>query len=210
MTNKPAIVHALSMYLKSPLSRLFWYFISFLPKRAAVHSLVLFILTLSHIIAIRVGLDLACMTCIFKKFIDLCDQTTGNKLKKDLGPFKIGRAVVVSNRSVNLPFDIRKILCYILGREKISEVFKCFRSATCHRSWLEGLLASGAEICLFLGRVVEKTRIHRAIWWTIIFQSTSILEAKARIVVWRWTKSLSTWSYSNSTVTMKLSQSTSR
>ena len=111
MTNKPAIVHALSMYWKSPLSRLLWYFISFLPKRAAVHSLVLFILTLSHIIATRLGLDLACMTCIFKKFIDLCDQTTGNKLKKDLGPFQIDRAVVDSNRSVNLPFDISKILC---------------------------------------------------------------------------------------------------
>ena len=51
------------------------------------------------------------MTCIFKKFIDLCDQTTGNKLKKDLGPFQIDRAVVDSNRSVNLPFDISKILC---------------------------------------------------------------------------------------------------
>ena len=43
-------------YWKSPLSRLFWYFISFLAKWAAVHSLVLFTLTLSHIIAIRVGL----------------------------------------------------------------------------------------------------------------------------------------------------------
>ena len=31
--------------------------------------------------------------------------------KKDLGPFKIDRAVVDSNRSVNLPFNIRKILC---------------------------------------------------------------------------------------------------
>ena len=31
--------------------------------------------------------------------------------KKDLGPFKIDRAVVDSSRSVNLPFDIRKILC---------------------------------------------------------------------------------------------------
>ena len=53
------------------------------------------------------------MTCIFKKFIDLCDQTTGNKLKKDLGPFQIDRAVDLddSNRSVNLPFDISKILC---------------------------------------------------------------------------------------------------
>ena len=31
--------------------------------------------------------------------------------KKDLGPFKIDRAVVDSNRSVNLLFNIRKILC---------------------------------------------------------------------------------------------------
>ena len=31
--------------------------------------------------------------------------------KKDLGLFKIDRAVVDSNRSVNLPLDIRKILC---------------------------------------------------------------------------------------------------
>ena len=33
----------------------------------------------SHIKATRVGLDFSCMTCDFKKFIDLCDQTTGNK-----------------------------------------------------------------------------------------------------------------------------------
>ena len=31
--------------------------------------------------------------------------------KNDMGPFKIDRAVVDSNRSVNLPFDIREILC---------------------------------------------------------------------------------------------------
>ena len=30
--------------------------------------------------------------------------------KKDLGPFKIDGAVVDSNRSVNLPFNVRKIL----------------------------------------------------------------------------------------------------
>ena len=53
--------------------------ISLLAKWTAVYSLVLFTLTLSHIIATRVGLDLYCMTCIFKKFIDLCDQTAGNK-----------------------------------------------------------------------------------------------------------------------------------
>ena len=46
-------------------------------KWAAVHSLVLFTFSLSHIIATRVGLDLSCMICIFKKFIDRYDQTTG-------------------------------------------------------------------------------------------------------------------------------------
>ena len=39
------------------------------------------------------------MTPIFKKIIDLCDQTTGNK------------AVVDSNRSDNLLFNIRKFPC---------------------------------------------------------------------------------------------------
>ena len=141
--------------------------------------------------------------------------------KKDLGPFKIDRALVDSNRSVNLPFNIRKIpylsRTYPRKGKDTQEVFKCFRSATCHRSWLEGWLASGAEICLFHGRVVEKTRLHKAFWWTILFQLSSIclnslqiLEAKARIFVWHWTKSLSAWSYSNSTVTMKFSWSTSR
>ena len=76
---------------------------------AAVYSLVLFTLTLSHSIATRVGLDLSFMTFIFKKIINLCDQMTGNKER--LEPFKIHRAVVDFNRSVNLPFDIRKILC---------------------------------------------------------------------------------------------------
>ena len=102
-------------------------FYLFIAKWTAVHNLVLFTLTLSHIIATRVGLDLSSMTCIFKKFIDLCEtwpkpETAHEKFlaprgikrlvtKKDLGPFKIDRAVVDSNRSVNLPFDIRKILC---------------------------------------------------------------------------------------------------
>ena len=67
------------MYWKSRLSRLWWHFISFLAKWASAHCLVLFTLTLSHIIATRIVLDLSCMTFIFKKFIDLCDQTTGNK-----------------------------------------------------------------------------------------------------------------------------------
>ena len=40
--------------------------------------------------------------------------------KKDLGPFKTDRAGVDSNRSVNLPFDTRKILCtYPRKREDI-------------------------------------------------------------------------------------------
>ena len=72
-------------------------------------SLVLFTLILSHIIATRVGLDLSCMTCILK--YSLTSAIKWLATKKDLGPFKIDRAVVDSNRSVNLPFDIRKILC---------------------------------------------------------------------------------------------------
>ena len=48
-------------------------FYLFIAKWTAVHNLVLFTVTLSHIIATRVGLDLSSMTRIFKKFIDLCD-----------------------------------------------------------------------------------------------------------------------------------------
>ena len=70
------------------------------------------------------GLYLSCMTCIFKKFIDLCDQTTGNK--KNLGLFKIDRAVVDSNRSVNLPFYIRKILCTYPRKRKDIRVVQMF------------------------------------------------------------------------------------
>ena len=113
------------MYWKSPLSRLFGYFVSFLAKLAAVHSLVLFTLTLSHIIEARVGLDLAYLTCIFKKIIDLCDQTTSTK--KDLGSFKIDRAVVDSNRSVNLLFDIWKILCTHPRKRKDIRGLKMFQ-----------------------------------------------------------------------------------
>ena len=112
--------------------------ISFLAKWAAVHSLVLFTLTLSHIIATRVGLDLSCMTRIFKK-IHRPQAIKRLAAKKDLGRFKIDRAVVDSNRSVNLPFNIRNILCtYPRKGKDTQEVFKCFRSATCHRFWLEG------------------------------------------------------------------------
>ena len=47
-------------------------FYLFLAKWTAVHNLVvLFTLTLSHIITTRVGLDSSSMTCIFNKFIDL-------------------------------------------------------------------------------------------------------------------------------------------
>ena len=54
--------------------------ISFLAKWAVVHNLVLFTLTLSHIIATRLGLDLSCMTRIFlKKSLTSGDQMTGNK-----------------------------------------------------------------------------------------------------------------------------------
>ena len=113
------------MYGKSLLSGLFWYFISFLSKRTAAHSLALFTLTLSHIIATRVGLDLSCMTCIFKTFIDLCNQTTGNK--KNLGLLKIDRAVVDSNRPVNLPFGIRKILCTYPRKRKDVRVLQMFQ-----------------------------------------------------------------------------------
>ena len=56
------------------------------------------------------------MTCIFEKFIDLCNQTTSNK--EGLGPFKIDRAAVDSNRSVNLPFNIRKNPLYLSSKEK--------------------------------------------------------------------------------------------
>ena len=199
MTNKLSYVHkgcTGKVHFLDSSDILVHFLRSFLAKWAAVHSLVLFTLTLSHIIATRVGLDLSCMTCIFMKFIDLSDQTTGNK--KNLGLFKIDRAVVDCNRSVNLPFDVRIILyTYPRKRKDIQESFKCSRSKTCHRSWLEGWLASGAEICLFHGRVVEKTRLHKAFWWTILFQLSSIclnslqiLKAKARIFVWHLTKSL--------------------
>ena len=170
-----------------------------------------------YIMATRVGLDLSCMTRIFKN-IHWPQAIKRLATKKDLGPFKIDRVVVDANRSVNLPFDIGKILCTYPRKGKDSqEVFKCFRSATYHLSWLEGWLASGVEICLVYGRVVDKTRLRKAFWWTILFQLSSIclnslqiLEAKARIFVWHWTKSLCAWSYSNCTVTMKFMWSSSR
>ena len=64
---------------------------------AAVHSLVLFTLTLSHIIVFLQN----SLTSAIKRLAT----------NKDLSPFKIDRAVVDSNGSVHRPFDIRKILC---------------------------------------------------------------------------------------------------
>ena len=127
------------MYWKSPLSRPFWYFISFLAKRAAVHSLFLFTLTLSHIITTHVGLDLACMTCIFSSAIKRLAT------KKDLGPFKIDRAVVDSNRSVNLPFNIRKILCTYPRKRKDIRGLQMFQIGD-----LSSFLAGGL-ICIRRG-----------------------------------------------------------
>ena len=47
--------------------------------------------------------------------------------KKDLGPFKIDRAVVDSNRSVNLLFNIRKILCTYPRKRKDIRDLKMFQ-----------------------------------------------------------------------------------
>ena len=88
-------------------------------------SLVLFTLILSHIIATRVGLDLSCMTCILK--YSLTSAIKRLATKKDLGPFKIDRAVVDSNRSVNLPIDIRKILCTYPRKRKDIRDLKMFQ-----------------------------------------------------------------------------------
>ena len=47
--------------------------------------------------------------------------------KKDLGSFKIHRAVVDSSRSVNLPFNIRKILCTYPRKRKDIRDLKMFQ-----------------------------------------------------------------------------------
>ena len=114
-----------------------------------------------------------------------------------VGAFKIDRAVVDCNRSVNLPFDMRKILCIYPRKRKDIRGLQMFQIGD-----LSSFLAGGLT-CIRCGdlfvswsgfskALVEKTRIHKAFWWTILFQSSSILEAKARIVVWHWTKSLLT------------------
>ena len=124
-------------------------------KWTAVHNLVPFTLTLSHIIiAIRVGLDLPCMTCIFKKFIDLCDQTT---TKKDLGPFKIDRVIIDSNRSVNLPFNIRKVLCTYRRKRKDVRGLQMFQIGD-----LSSFLAGGLT-CIRRGDLF----VHRLVLFTL-------------------------------------------
>ena len=73
MTNKLSYMHKVRSGMEKSGFATPLIFYLFLAKWTAVHNLVLFTLTLSHNIATRVGLDLACMTCIFKKFIDLCE-----------------------------------------------------------------------------------------------------------------------------------------
>ena len=74
MTNKLSYMHKSIKFVLEKFvfaTLLIFYFISCeVDRRTQPRST----LTLSHIIiAIRVVLDLSCMTCIFKKFIDLCE-----------------------------------------------------------------------------------------------------------------------------------------
>ena len=71
MTNKLSYMHKVCTAVEKSVFATLLIFYLFLAKWTAVHNLVLFTLTLSHIIATRVCLDLSSMTCIFKKFIDL-------------------------------------------------------------------------------------------------------------------------------------------
>ena len=71
MTNKLSYMHKVCTGMEKSVFATLLIFYLFLAKWTAVHNLVLFTLTLSHIIATRVCLDLSSMTCIFKKFIDL-------------------------------------------------------------------------------------------------------------------------------------------
>ena len=135
-------------------------------------SLVLFTLILSHIIATRVGLDLSCMTCILK--YSLTSAIKWLATKKDLGPFKIDRAVVDSNRSVNLPFDIRKILSLYLSSEEKryqrSSNVSAFRSATCHRSSAGGLTCIRRGDLFVSWSGCREDQTPKAFWWTILFK----------------------------------------
>ena len=89
---------------------------------------VLFTLTLSHIIATRVGLDLSrCMSRIFNKIHRGTSAIKRLATKRDLSPFKIDSAVVDSNRSVNLLFSIRKILCTYPRKGKDIRVIQKFQ-----------------------------------------------------------------------------------
>ena len=144
MTNKLSYVHK-GCNWKSPLSRLFWYFISFLAKWAAVHSLVLFTLTLSHISDTRWF-----RLILYDPYFGKNSWTSAIKrlaTKKDLGPFKIDRAVVDSSRSVNLLFNIRKILCTYPRKRKDIRCLQMFQIGDLSSSLAGGWLASGAEIC---------------------------------------------------------------
>ena len=75
MTNKLSVsyMHKVCTGMEKSVFATVLIFYLFPAKWTTVHNLVLFTLTLSHIIATRVGLDLSSMTCIFKKFIDLCE-----------------------------------------------------------------------------------------------------------------------------------------
>ena len=74
MTNKLSYMHKVCTGMEKSVFATLLIFYLFLAKWTAVHNLVvLFTLTLSHIIATRVGLDLSSMTCIFIKLIDLCE-----------------------------------------------------------------------------------------------------------------------------------------
>ena len=69
------------------------------------------------------------------------------------------RTVVDSNRSVSLPFDIRKILCTYPRKKKDIRGLQMFQIGDLSPgSWLGGWLASGARIRLFHGREEDQTR----------------------------------------------------
>ena len=70
MTNKLSYMYKVCTGIEKSVFVTLLIFYLFIAKWTAVHNLVLFTLTLSHIIATRDGLDLSSMTCVFKKFVD--------------------------------------------------------------------------------------------------------------------------------------------
>ena len=135
---------------ESLLSRFSWYSISFLAKWAAVHSLGT--LTLSHIIATRVGLDYPVWPVFLKNSLTSAIKRLATK--KDLGPFKIHRAVVDSSGSVNLPFNIRKILCtYPRKRKDMRSSNVSDRRPVIVPGWRADLHPVRRFVCLFFGWV---------------------------------------------------------